>query len=249
MNRSIQNHILPGVTLLCGGAGALLRLWLFSTENSLGFIQQGHISETLLLLLTGIFIIGLLLVTKRMRQAGKYEFNFPASPLSAIGSMLAALGIAMACGTDLVTAAGDRVGLAAAVVGLLAAVSLLWAAKCRWEGSHPSVLCHGALCLWLMLRLLSLYRSWSSDPQLEDYCFQLLALVMCMLAAYQRAAFAQGLGSREKYSFFALSGLFCCCLSLAGPESILLYLSLGLWLCTDLCDLTPMPREARSEEK
>lgn len=249
MNRSYQNRILPGLTLLCGGVGALLRLWLFSTEDSLGFIQQGHISETLLFLLAGGFLLALFLITKKMRQANKYDFNFPASPVAAIGSVLAALGIAMACGTDLVSSAGDKVGLAAAAAGLLAAASLLLSAKCRWEGSRPSALLHGFVCLWLMLRILSLYRSWSSDPQLEDYCFQLLALVMCMLAAYQRAAFAQELGSREKYGFFALSGLFCCCLSLAGPDSILLYLSLGLWLCTDLCDLTPMPRDAGSDER
>ena len=248
MNHSFKNHILPGVTLLCGGAGMLLRLWLFSTENSLGFIQQGHISQILLLLLTGIFLTALFFTVRSLRQGNKYAFNFPASPVSAVGSILAALGIGIACGTDLVTAAGNTMGVASAVVGLLAALSFLWSAKCRWEGSRASVLLHGCVCVWLMLRLLSLYRTWSADPQLEDYCFQLLALVLCMLAAYQRAAFAQGLGDRVRYSFFVLAGLYCCCLSLAGPDSILVYLSLGIWLATDLCDLTPMPREDRSEE-
>lgn len=248
MNHSFKNQILPGVALLCGGVGMLLRLWLFGTENSLGFIRQGHVSQILLFLLTGGFLGLLLFATQRMRQGNKYSFNFPASPISAVGSMLAALGIGMACGTDLVTAAGDTVGLASAVVGLLAAIGLLWSAKCRWEGSRASVLCHGCVCIWLMLRLLSLYRTWSADPQLEDYFFQLLALVFAMTASYHRAAFTQGMGDRAKYSFFALAGLYCCCLSLAGPDLFLPYLSLGLWLCTDLCDLTPMPPEERSEE-
>ena len=248
MNHSFKNRLLPGVTLVCGGVGMLLRLWLFSTEGSLGFIQKGHISQILLLLLTGFFLLALYFATRQLRQANKYDFNFPASPISAIGATLAALGIGMACGTDLVTAGTDMVALASAVMGLLAAVGLIWAAKCRWEGSAPSVLCHGGLCIWLMLRLLDLYRTWSSDPQLEDYGFQLLAVVLCMLAAYHRAAFTQELGDRRKYGFFALAGLYCCCLSLAGPDSVLLYLSLGVWLVTDLCDLTPMPPENRSEE-
>lgn len=248
MNHSFKNQILPGVTLLCGGVGLLLRLWLFSTQDSLGFICQGHISQILLFLLTGGFLLALFFLTGKMRQGNKYFFNFPASPISAAGSMLAALGIGITCGTDLVTAGGDMLDLAASVVGLLAAVGLLWSAKCRWEGSAPSVLCHGCLCVWLMLRLLSLYRTWSADPQMEDYFFQLLALVFAMMASYHRAAFTQAMGDRAKYSFFALAGLYCCCLSLAGSEPFLPYLSLGLWLCTDLCDMTPMPPETGSEK-
>lgn len=248
MNRSIKNSILPGVTLVCGSFGLLLLVWLFSTKNSLGFIQRGHISQMLLFLLTGIFLLALFVITRTMRQANKYEFNFPASPVSAIGSMLAGLGIGMACGMELVAVGDDWLSLATAVAGLLAAVGLLWSAKCRWEGSVASVLCHGSICIWLMLRLLSLYRLWSAEPQLENYFFQLMATAFCMMASYQRAAFAQGLGNRAKYSLFALAGLYCCCLSLAEPESMLPYLSLGLWLATDLCDLTPMPAEKRSEK-
>ena len=248
MNHSFDNRILPALTLLCGGMGILLRIWLSGTENSQGFIQQGHISEILLLLLTGAFLAALFFAVRPLQQGSKYSFNFPASPISAIGSILAALGIGIACGIDLIAASGDRIALFSALFGLLAAFSLLWSAKCRWEGIRPSVLLHGCICVWLMLRLLSLYRTWSSDPQLEDYCFQLLALVLCMLSSYQRAAFDMGEGDRARFSFFALAGLYFCCLSLAGPGSILLYLSLGLWLCTDLCNLTPMPRKYRSEE-
>lgn len=247
MNHSFKNPLLPGVTLVCGSVGLLLQMWLYSTKNSLGFIQRGHISQMLLFLLTGAFLLALFLVTRTIQQANKYEFNFPASPVSAIGSMLAGLGIGMACGMELVAVGDDRLGLVTAMAGLLAAIGLLWSAKCRWEGSVASVLCHGSICVWLMLRLLSLYRLWSAEPQLENYFFQLMAMTFAMGAAYHRAAFSQGLGSRAKYGFFALAGLYCCCLCLAEPESMLPYLSLGLWLVTDLCDLTPMPGEKRSK--
>ena len=247
MNKNLKHQYLPALTLICGGAGMLLRIWLMSTENSSGFITRGHISELLLLLLTGIFLGALFLATRSLRQGNKYRFNFPASPIAAGGTMLAAFGIGIASVTDLLSGP-DAVTAVTSLVGLAAAAGMLLASQCRWEGARPAIILHGAVCLWLILRLLSLYRAWSSDPQLADYGFQLMAVVFCMLAAYHRAAFNGGEGSRPQYAFFALAGVYFCCLSLTGPDSILLYLSLGAWLCTDLCSLKPMPRDARSEQ-
>ena len=247
MNKYLKHQNLPELTLICGGIGMLLRAWLMSTANALGFIQKGHISETLLLLLTGFVLAVLFLATRDLKQGKKYRFNFPASAIGAGGTLLAALGIGIASVTDLLNAC-DPVASVTAIVGLIAAVGMLLAAKCRWDGARPAIILHGCVSLWLMLRLLSLYRAWSSDPQLEDYCFQLLAVVFCMLAAYHRAAFNGGQGKRSQYAFFALGAVYFCCLSLAGPDSILLYLSLGIWLYTDMCSLMPMARQHRGDE-
>ena len=247
MNQYLKHENLPALSLVCGGIGMLLRSWLLSTENSKGFIQQGHISEWLLLILTGAYLVVLFLSTRSLQQGSKFRFNFPASPIAAGGTALAALGAAIMGVTDLFTA-GSAIDTASAIAGILAAAALALAAWCRYEGKRPSMLLHTAVCLWLMLRLICVYRSWSADPQLEDYAFQLLAIVCCMLASYHRAAFDTDEGHRGPYVFFALSGVYFCCLSLAGPDSILLYLSLGIWMFTDLCNLTPMPREFWSEE-
>lgn len=246
MNQYIKHENLPELTLVCGGIGMLLRSWLLSTENKNGFIQRGHISEILLLVLTAAFLVVLFLSTRSLQQGSKFRFNFPASRVAAIGTILAAIGVAIASVTDLLTAP-DIMASLAAVLGLVAAIGLLLAAKSRWVGDHPPMLFHGIVCVWLMLRLIGLYRSWSSDPQLEDYGFQLLSVVCCMLSSYHRAAFSTDDGQRPQYVFFALSSVYFCCLSLAGPDSILLYLSLGAWLYTDLCKLTPMPKNFRSE--
>lgn len=247
MNKYLKHQNLPELTLICGGVGMLLRTWLMSTANELGFIQKGHISETLLLLLTGLVLAALFLATRCLQQGNKYRFNFPASAIGAGGTLLAALGIGIASVTELL-ATGDLLSSVAAVAGLVASLGMLLAAKCRWDGARPAIVLHGCVSLWLMLRLLSLYRAWSSDPQLEDYGFQLLAVVFCMLAAYHRAAFNGGQGKRSQYAFFALGTVYFCCLSLAGPDSILLYLSLGIWLYTDMCNLKPIARKNRSCE-
>lgn len=245
MNHYLKHQNLPWLTVACGGIGMLLRFWLLSTENDKGFIARDHISATLLLILTVAFLALLFWACRALLQAEKFSFNFPASPIAALGTALAALGLGIAGVTDLFTAS-ELLAAMTALAGILAAAALLFAARCRWLGTQPTMLLHGAVCLWLMLRLICLYRSWSADPQLSNYVFQLLAIVFCMLASYHRAAFNINEGHRGPYAFCAMTTVYFCFLSLAGPDAILPYLSLGIWLLTDLCDLTPMPKEFRS---
>lgn len=247
MNRYLKHQHLPLLALLCGGIGMLLRLWLLRTENDSGFIARGHISEILLLLLTAAYLLLLFVMARTLLQGDKFLFNFPASPIAAAGTAIAGIGVAIASITDLITAGNSLIWFTS-VLGILAAAALALAAYCRWMGTQPPMLLHGCACLWLMLRLICHYRTWSADPQLEDYAFQLMALVCSMLAFYHRAAFNAGEGHRPPYTFFSLAGVYFCCLSLAGPDSILLYLSLGIGLLTDLCNLTPMPRQYWSEQ-
>ena len=244
MKQYLKHENLPWLTLLCGGIGMLLRIWLLSTENDLGFIARGHISEILLTILTVVFLALLGVACLSLSQGNKYRFNFPASMTSGIGIAVAALGCAVASIQEL-TAAADGVERVCALLGLVSTAILLFVGYCRWKGSRPSCLFHGILCVWLMVHLICLYRAWGSDPQLEDYCYQLLTLVFAMLTAYQRATFDANFGQRPAHAFFSLAGVYCCILSLSGPENRLLCLSLGLWMFCDLCRLTPMPRRYR----
>lgn len=244
MKKYLKHENLPWLTLAVGGIGLLLRLWLISTEDAKGFIIGGHFSGILLILLTLAFLAVLYLATRSLTQGGKYQFNFPASLTGGIGAGLAALGCGIASLVELTTAA-DTLAVFCSLLGLVAAAALAFVGHSRWKGLHPSMLAHTAICVWLMLRLICLYRSWSSDPQLEDYCFELLAIVCAMLSCYHRATFDANFGQRPPHIFFSLAGVYCCCVSLANPGTALLYLSLGVWLFTDLCRLTPMPRRFR----
>lgn len=246
MKQYLKSENLPWLTLLAGGIGLLLRVWLLSTEDEKGFVTRGHISGILLLVLTAAFAVMLFLLTRVLIQGSKYRFNFPASDTGGIGAAVAAAGIAIASVVEL-TAAADTLETFCALLGILSAAALLFVGHSRWKGLHPSTLFHIMICAWLVLRLICLYRSWSSEPQLEDYCFQLLAIVCAMLATYQRAAFDANFGKRFPHAFFSLASVYCCILSLAGPDGAVLYLSLGMWLFTDLCNLRAMPRRHRRE--
>ena len=246
MKNIIKHQNLPLLVFAGGVIGIALRIWLLTTENDRGFLDRGHISIILLMVLTAVMAGLLFFRCRDLQQGEKYSFNFPASSLGGIGCIAAAAGVALTSATELLTAA-DFLELAAAVVGLLAAGSLVFVGHRRWKGLQPSVLLHTLVCVWLLLRLICLYRSWSSDPQLQDYCFELLALVCAMLGTYHRATFDADFGKRCPYVFFSLASVYFCLISLVSPSDTMLFFALGLWQLTNLCSLNPMPKELPEE--
>lgn len=234
--------LLPWVTLCGGILGLALRLILNATENDKGFVTRWHWSTIALVALTALFLAGIYVLTRPMRQANKFEFNFPASLFGGIGAALAAVGFGFTSITELL-AARDLLTTVSAALGIVAALALLVVAYTRWQGKRPSMILHSLICAYLMVRLICMYRQWSSDPQLTDYAFELLALVCAMLAAYHRATFDANLGRRASFAFFSLAAVYFCFLGLGGENQPLLYGAVGLWLFADRCDLTPLPRE------
>ncbi len=238
---------LPWAVLAASGIGLLLRIWLLiAGTDEKGFLMSGHPADILLWILTAATIAMVLLCTRRLQQAAKYQFNFPQSMTGAIGCALGAAGIAIVSVAELLSY-DDTLALVSAIMGLLGAGALGYLGYCRQKGLHPSVLCHTVISLFLMLRLINQYRHWSSDPQLQDYCFQLLATVCLMLAAYHRATFDANAGNRRPHAFFHLCAVYFCCLSLAGTDGIAFYLGTGIWMLTDLCSLIPMPEQPRED--
>ena len=228
---------LPFITLGAGLLGFVLRLWQLNTRTDAGFILRGHISGILLAILTAIFLVAVALASRPLVQANKYDFNFPASVYGAAGCIAGAACFALTS----ILAFINKESTVVAIVGLVAAGALVFAGKCRLEGQHPSALFHIVICVYLVLRLLALYRMWSADPQLADYCYPLLAMVFLMLTAYHRATFNANFGQRRSYTLFNLAAVYFCFLSVAGPKDIFFYLGAGCWLVTDQCNLTPMP--------
>ncbi len=247
MKQYLRHDNLPWLTLLCGGVGLLLRLWLLSTVNDKGFITRWHISEILLVGLTVLFLAVLFIATRSLTQGNKYSFNFPASLPGAVGSLAAALGIAITAITELTVAVGALERFCW-IFGLVSACGLVFIAHSRWKGLHPSMLFHSFLCFWLILVLVCQYRHWSADPQIENYCYQLLALVFAMISVYHRATFNANLGQRAPHAFFSLGCVYFCLLAFGGPGGRLLYFSIGIWQFTDLCRLTPMRRRGERHE-
>ena len=237
IKKYLTHKNLPFITLGAGLIGFFLRLWQMNSRTDLGFIVRGHASGILLAIVTAAFLGALVVATRTLVQANKYDFNFPASQYGAIGCVVGAACFALTSIFALIR--GDSAFVA--LFGFAAAGALVFAGKCRLEGQHPSALFHIVICVYLVLRLLALYRMWSADPQLADYCYPLLAMVSLMLTVYHRATFDANFGQRRLYTLFNLAAVYFCFLSIAGPKDIFFYLGAGCWLVTDQCNLTPMP--------
>lgn len=228
-------HI-PLLTLLCGAIGLLLRVWLFAAGiDEKGLLISSHPANTLVFVLTAVFMALLLLAVRPLHSVANYRILFPASPLPILGCAAAAVGVLLSAFRE-ISMRRDPVTIVTLILAAVAAVCLLLRARCRFKGTRPHYLLQTALTVYLMLHLISQYRLWSAEPQLQQYFFQLLASVLLMLTAYHGTMLDAKRASRRWFVFCNQAALFCCCLSL-NSESWLFYLTMGIFTATTLCSL------------
>lgn len=248
MKQLFSHKNLHWFVLGAGAAGFILKAWHMLTQDKRGFYARGHISAILLCLISVLVAVGLLLYTRRMRQGSKYDFNFPGGFGAALGTFCAAAAYAVTGVKELLTAA-DGFSQLMGAAGILAAMALVYVGICSWRELRSGGLWHIGICVYLVLRLFYMYRSWRIDPQVMDYAYQLMALACLCLSVYHRATFDIDEGKRRSYALFSLLSVYFCCVTLAGGDSTLLYMGSGIWMFTNLCDLTPMPKEFREEKE
>lgn len=132
-------------------------------------------------------------------------------------------------------------------MGLGAAIAMVYLAYLRFQGQRPTVLFHALACIYLMLRLVCSYQVWCALPQIQSYCFMLLANVLVLFACYQDAAFDAASGSRRGQIFTHLSAIYLCICCLPGGSQPLFYLAMAIWMATDLCRVSGKPRRRIAE--
>jgi hypothetical protein len=86
--------------------------------------------------------------------------------------------------------------------------------------------------VYFALRVICLYRFWSSDPQLQDYVFYLGAYVALMLCAYHHAAFDADMEKHGSLWFWSMAAVYLCCLALPNSQDGYLPF-LGIWVITN----------------
>ena len=240
-----KKYLLPALALGAGLLGVLLRLWLYGTgleENNL--LRASHPAGSLVLLLSLVFAGAAAFLTRPLREVLPYDRRFPRSVPGALGSWIGAAGILMSALVDLVRRE-NGLNTAAGILGVLAAAGLIWAGLLRLQGKRPGAGPHAAVCLYFVLRLISRYRGWSADPQLQDYAFQLLATVCLMLYSYHRSALDLRDGSAWAVNLLAMLSIYCCCLAAVRSDDKWLYLCTGAWvLCSALPAFSPAPAAA-----
>ncbi len=95
---------------------------------------------------------------------------------------------------------------------LLGGISLLCLAAALWIPSLENkllFLLQVPALLYLVVRLITDYRSWSQDPAVLDFCFLLLASICTMLSLFHLASFSLDQGKRRITVFWsATAALF-----------------------------------------
>lgn len=125
----------------------------------------------------------------------------------------------------------SSLGKAAAMAAVLAAAVALAGVL----GKHlPQVMEDIPALLFFMLSLLSCYRVWSAEPELQRYSYRLAALVSLMLATYHRSAISAGLAKGPLFLAASFLGIYFAFAASADPGYTVLFLALGLWATAQL---------------
>ena len=236
MNKIAKPSILPVFTLCAGILGLALRVWLFFTGiDEKDLLVTSHPANALTFILTALVLAALFVCIRPLDAVDRYQQLFPGTVFPAIGCIAAAVGIVWVNFRDL-RLRTDSITIISLVLGVLAVISLLVLAYCRFKRIRPAPYFHMLVTVYLMFHLISQYRLWSAEPQLQVYFFPLLASVFLMLTGYHSAVLDARKSGRRWYVFCNQGALFCCCLSLWG-DSWLFYLTMGLWMLTSLCSL------------
>lgn len=246
MKKNLNPTALPPLILGLGGLGLSLRAWLYGTGlDASNLLIKGHPAG---MLLWPVCLIALGLLAWQCRNftgQAKHSVLFPKSLPAAIGCWAAAVGILITALGDLMEHR-DLLHILCSIMGLVSFPALIYAGYCRMKDLRPSFLLHTAVCIFFALRLACMGRDWSSEPQIQDFLFQLLAHVSLMLSAFYRACFDQNIGKRPTFVFFNLLAVFSCCLAIPASGLSLLYLTTGFWIYTNLCTLSPLPKAQKA---
>lgn len=247
MKKLTKPAILPIFTLCAGILGLILRAWLFfDGTDEKGLLIASHPANALTFILTAIVLAVLFVCIRPLNAVDRYQQLFPGSIFPAVGYIAAAAGIIWVNFRDLHLRT-DAITMISLVLGVLAVVSLLVLAYCRFKRIRPVCYFHVLVTVYLMFHLISQYRLWSAEPQLQVYFFPLLASVFLMLAGYHSAVLDARKSGRRWFVFCNQGALFCCCLSLWG-DSWLFYLTMGFWMLAGLCTLETQDPSAPAEE-
>ena len=236
---------LPLAMVVLGNFAMVLRRQLYVTAvDHKGLLLRGTTLEILLLALTGVALALIFLGLKNDRGGSGYDENFSASVPAGLGHVAAATGIfTMVRGT--VFGMPGYMGLLWQLLGMAAPVCLVLAGILRILGKKPFFLLHVVPCLFLLVHTVGNYQIWSSNPQMQDYLFALLAILALILFAHHTATFEAGLGNRKMVLGAGLAADYLCLAEMGWTDYPGFYFGCMFWALTGLCKAAPAAQEEK----
>lgn len=223
-----------------GVVALALRLCLYLTGvDEKGLLKPFHPCTIALWLVCALVLATVLAAVRTMDKAK--PLLFPASPMAAVGTC--AVGAVL-----LVTAlTGGRSNLlldkVRILLGIASGLGLIPAALFRWQGKKPHFLLYALVGVCFAVRAISRYQSWCGDPQLQNYFFDMMAILMLMLFSYQLTAFCVGLGNCRILVASGMLAAFCALAALPHSGDLLIMGGGMVWTLTEIYSLVPVCTE------
>lgn len=245
MKKLREPNKLPCLMLGMGGIALVLRRLLYAVAvDEKNLLIAGHPLELLLWLATAAAVAIVIAGVWPLDGSERYADNFPPSVAGAVGAFVLAAGIFLS-----VVRAGAAVPVVLnrlrGILGYLAAASMVIVGICRIQGRRPFFGFHGLVCVFFAIHMVSHYKTWSGDPQLQDYVFSASACVTLMLFAFYQTAFDVDSGRRRMQLGMGLMTVYLCCAAVYRSAYPLLYLTGGVWAITNLCSFRGVPRQQK----
>lgn len=237
MKSILKPKSLPWAVALLGIVGCALRGSLYARFiDPRNLLPRMHPVTLVLLALTVLTAVLVVLTVRRCTGSEGYRDNFQSSLPAALGHILLGAGILLTVLLPQNMLPG-LMGKMWKVAGVASALLLCYAGFARVLGKKPFFLSYVVTSVFFALHLVYHYRTWCSDPQLQNYFFAFTAGLGLMVFAYYQAAVCVGFGNRRMLLGTGLMTVYLCLAAIPNAENLYLYLGGALWTLTGLCNI------------
>ena len=219
-----------------GLAGMGCQWWLLGSANEKGMLPSWHPATVITMVLVALAAVLALVSTPHIRV--------PAVPskLQIFGLCAAAAFFAV----EAVVLLLDGVWLAGALA-VAASAGSVYVLSCRLSKKEEHYWVYGLFALCFVFYLISRYTTWSCEPEMPRFAYQLLGLICMMLAFYQMAAVHAKTGRFLSYHFWRSMALMLSFTAIPSASNPWLFVAAALWLL--LSPVSPPRRKHQEADK
>ncbi len=251
--RTLVPLIATPLFALCG---CTLRLWSLGVSDGHG-LPADHIANTIFAWGSlAIVAILLVLAITSPGRSGRHRVLSCGGGGYALG-VLAAVMLLAGSALEFMEALQSGPDLSSPIMcllGLMGGICCIITAHTRRSGNTAHPAAELIPVVYLVVKLVLNFKSWSIDPIILDYCVILFALIFSLLAFHRTAGFVFDKGKPRTALFFSMCAMYFCAAAIMDGiadvsfATIATYLGLLLWqLPVIICLLTPAPPDPKPE--